>query len=202
MAELCYFERQYGSLCGQHCLNNCVQAPFFQAQDLADIAAELDAAERQLMGTAGAEAEGGKGTSNNVDDAGNFSIQVLETALGRSHDLTLVQDTAALTRVLDDLNREDFDLNTTDVAFVCNLREHWFTIRSIRGQIWNLNSLKKRPQKVSLFYLSAYLGQLREEGYSIFVVEGTLPPPLTDMNMGQVSCCFALLPHYLLETTH
>lgn len=37
------------SLCGQHCINNLVQAASYSAADLADIAQELDAQERQHM---------------------------------------------------------------------------------------------------------------------------------------------------------
>jgi hypothetical protein len=39
--------------------------------------------------------------SGNVDDAGNFSIQVLNTALMRSHNLQLVQDSSNLRRALE-----------------------------------------------------------------------------------------------------
>ncbi|GBG34807.1 Ataxin-3 [Hondaea fermentalgiana] len=185
LTEAIYHEKQYGSMCGQHCLNNLLQGPYFGPDDLAEIAAELDALERHLMEDGGATS-----TSNNVDDSGNFSIQVLSTALDRSHGLKLVQDRRAVNELLEYLNGDNADLSE-DVAFVCNLANHWFSIRSIRGELWDLNSLKKRPACISLFYLSAYLGQLREEGYSIFVVEGTLPPLFTDMNaMGKRSDWF------------
>lgn len=169
--EAIYHEKQYGSMCGQHCLNNLLQGPYFKPDDLAEIAHELDEMERHLMG---GSVRGGATTSNNVDDSGNFSIQVLSTALDRFDQINLVQDSSVLNSVLARLNRDDADLSE-DVAFVCNLANHWFTIRSIRCEIWDLNSLKKRPSLISLFYLSAYLGQLREEGYSIFVVQGNIP---------------------------
>jgi ataxin-3 len=60
-------------------------------------------------------------------------------------------------------------------AFVLNLSQHWFTIRRIEGVYWNLDSMKKKPLRVSDFYLSAFLAQMRQEGYSIFVVVGKLP---------------------------
>lgn len=48
-----YHERQQASLCGQHCLNNLLQGHYFEASDLAAIAAELDSRERALMMAAG-----------------------------------------------------------------------------------------------------------------------------------------------------
>lgn len=42
------------SLCGQHCINNLVQASAYSAPDLADIAHELDEQERQHMLSEGA----------------------------------------------------------------------------------------------------------------------------------------------------
>jgi hypothetical protein len=42
--------------------------------------------------------------------------------------------------------------------------------------------MEKRPVVISEFYLSAYLAQLKLDGYSIFIIEdGNLPPPLRDM---------------------
>mmetsp|Transcript_26209 Transcript_26209/g.74262 ORF Transcript_26209/g.74262 Transcript_26209/m.74262 type:complete len:281 (+) Transcript_26209:102-944(+) len=178
--EPIYHEKQYGSMCGQHCLNNLLQGPYFQAEDLANIAHELDEQERKLIGGAAG------GESNNVDEAGNFSVQVLSTAIQRGYDLSMVQDRKATDAILKRLEGNDASLSKgDDVAFVCNLRNHWFALRSLRGEMWNLNSLKKRPEKISLFYLSAFLAQLREEGYSIFVVKGMLPVPLQDMGLGR-----------------
>lgn len=46
---ICCEQKQVSSLCGQHCLNNLVQGAHYTAPDLADIAHELDAQERQHM---------------------------------------------------------------------------------------------------------------------------------------------------------
>ena len=126
---------------------------FFQAIDLANIASELDQAEKALLTNSGINEEEFK--SSNVDDSGNFSIQVLSEALRRAGDLQLVQDSKIMQETLDRLQTEDAVSQTEDIAFVCNLLEHWFAIRSLRGEIWNLNSLKRIPEKISLFYLSA-----------------------------------------------
>ncbi|XP_032220195.2 ataxin-3 isoform X1 [Nematostella vectensis] len=60
-------------------------------------------------------------------------------------------------------------------AFICNLQQHWFTLRKLGNQWFNINSLKTEPELVSETYLSMYLTQLQAEGYSIFVVHGKLP---------------------------
>ena len=48
---LIYHEKQESMLCGQHCLNNLLQGPYFSAMDLANIAHDLDAREREFMYT-------------------------------------------------------------------------------------------------------------------------------------------------------
>lgn len=60
------------------------------------------------------------------------------------------------------------------------VQEHWFTLRKISEEWWNLNSLLPAPQYLSDTYLSLFLAQLREEGYSIFVVQGMLPSGTQD----------------------
>lgn len=51
--------------------------------------------------------------------------------------------------------------------------------RRLHGHYWDLNSTKARPDRISEFYLAAFLGQMSADGYSIFAVSGaTLPPPL------------------------
>ena len=52
-----YFEQQVANLCGQHCLNNLLQAAVFTEDQLASIALELDAKERQLMMSQGNTAD-------------------------------------------------------------------------------------------------------------------------------------------------
>ncbi|TRY72970.1 hypothetical protein TCAL_15693, partial [Tigriopus californicus] len=50
-------------------------------------------------------------------------------------------------------------------AFICNYREHWFTIRRIGNQWFNLNSLLTGPELVSDTYLSLFLAQLQQVTY-------------------------------------
>lgn len=42
-------------------------------------------------------------------------------------------------------------------------------------QVYNFNSLYPAPEYLSNFYLSAYLDTLKNSGWSIFVVQGSLP---------------------------
>lgn len=49
-------------------------------------------------------------------------------------------------------------------AYICNYRGHWFTIRKIGNQWFNLNSMLSGPQLISNTYLAMYLAQLIQEG--------------------------------------
>jgi hypothetical protein len=92
-------------------------------------------------------------------------------------------------------------------AFVCNLDSHWFAIRKLHGRWFNLDSMLAKPevsvhnldvavallidrlrvfsQEITPFHLTVFLAQLRNDGYSIFVVRGTLPEPMRDSSMGK-----------------
>lgn len=152
MSKYIYHERQESALCGQHCLNNLLQGPFFTAPDLASIAAELDMKEREL----------GIYASANVDDSGNFSIQVLRSALQRYNGIDLPVWSKG-------------QVPPTTQGFIVNRSEHWIAIRKIYGKWWNLNSVNEKPEFVSDFYLSALLLQLSNDGFSVFTVDGKLP---------------------------
>jgi len=153
-------------MCGVHCLNTLLQANAFNEVDLAQIAHELDRREREVMAEGGITSEDYlkfvAADSQNVSDEGNFSIQVLAEAL-------------KMYSVTPKPWRNGQSEPHLQSAFICNLREHWFTIRRLGGQWYNLNSLASTPEKITDFYLSAYLGQLSTEKYTIFVVEGRLP---------------------------
>jgi ataxin-3 len=173
-----YHERQDAALCGLHTLNNLLQGHFVNEIDLMMIAQELDAAERSVMG------EHGTGTmdfikfiaedSGNVALDGNFSIQVLSTAL-KTFEITC--ESIKHETMADALNNPE-----REEGFICNLQSHWFAIRKLNGTFWNLNSLQKRPSTLSDLYLGAFLFQLEQEGYTIFVIRGKFPPSLFDEN--------------------
>jgi Ataxin-3 len=164
MSVYIYHELQESHLCGQHCLNNILQEDFFSAIDLANIAQELDADEQAILG----QYAGNPGPSANVDESGNFSIQVLRVALQRFNQIDLVPWVHKSGGEADD---EPLSQN----GFIVNRSDHWFAIRKINNNWWNLNSTNEKPELVSGFYLSAFLHQLRQDGYSVFITKGNLP---------------------------
>ncbi|CAE6418316.1 unnamed protein product [Rhizoctonia solani] len=175
-----YHERQEpGSMmCGQHALNSLLQGNYFTPPDLAQIAHELDQLEQGVQ-----DSRGGKST--NMDDtgtvigipiergaliclAGYFSVQVLENALKNAFSLTLV-------RWRSEEMRPYQAVPDTQLAFVLNLEQHWFTIRRFghpkrKGHWFNLNSFLESPEWVGNTYLGMVLQQAEKEGYSVFVV--------------------------------
>ncbi|XP_020389238.1 ataxin-3 [Rhincodon typus] len=169
--EAIFHEKQEGSLCAQHCLNNLLQGEYFSPIDLSTIAQQLDEEERERM------AEGGTATeeyriflqqpSGNMDDSGFFSIQVISTALSVwGLEITLFNSPEYQRLRIDPV---------IERAFICNYKEHWFTVRKLGKQWFNLNSLLTGPELISDTYLALFLAQLQQEGYSIFVVRGELP---------------------------
>ena len=174
-----YHERQEALLCGQHALNNLIQTQTFTPGSLAEIAHQLDQMELNYM-SAGNEngvnsrdyiqrlAEG----SGNVDASGNFSIEVLRSALLSNFELNLAN---ALQENIREKEVTSFD------GFICNRASHWFAIRKINDRFWNLNSTKERPELISHFRLAAEIEFLQSSGYSVFVVLeiGRLPDPAT-----------------------
>ncbi|XP_037274423.1 ataxin-3 [Rhipicephalus microplus] len=171
--ERIFHEKQEGSLCAQHCLNGLLQGEYFTAVDLATIAQQIDEQERETM------AEGGLNSddyqrfvhqpSGNLDDSGYFSVQVIASAL-KVWGLELVPYSS--TDAVAQAAQAD---PTQSTAYICNYKDHWFTIRKLGSRWFNLNSLLSGPQPISRTYLALFLAQLQQEGYSIFVVVGELP---------------------------
>ena len=52
----------------------------------------------------------------------------------------------------------------TQQAYICNFKEHWFTVRKLGHQWFNVNSLLQYPELISDTYLSLFLIQLQHEG--------------------------------------
>ncbi|RDB25080.1 Ataxin-3 [Hypsizygus marmoreus] len=168
LADIIYHEKQQpGSmLCAQHALNSLLQGNFFTAPDLSDIARNLDALEHSYD-----EAHTG---STNMDDTGFFSVQVLDNAL-KVWGLNL-------TRWRSEEMRPYNDHPHTQLAFILNLEQHWFTLRRFgpaeanidhdpgEGHWFNLNSSLPAPEWVSKLYLGMFLQQAETEGYSVFAV--------------------------------
>lgn len=133
----------------------------------------MDDEERQRMAECGEESEEYRRflqqPSGNMDDSGYFSVQVISSAL-QVWGLELVPYSSTDDRVKTAL---------TDpckmTAFICNYKDHWFTIRRLGNQWFNLNSLLSKPELISDTYLALFLAQLKNDGYSIFIVLGDLP---------------------------
>uniref|UniRef100_A0A2I3GZV6 ubiquitinyl hydrolase 1 n=1 Tax=Nomascus leucogenys TaxID=61853 RepID=A0A2I3GZV6_NOMLE len=83
--DFIFHEKQEGFLCAQHCLNNLLQGEYFSPVELASIAHQLDEEERMRMAEGGVTSEEYlaflQQPSENMDDTGFFSIQVISNAL-------------------------------------------------------------------------------------------------------------------------
>ncbi|ENN71024.1 ataxin-3 [Dendroctonus ponderosae] len=176
--EAIFHEKQDGSLCAQHCLNSLLQGPYFTAVELGTLANRLDEEEREQMAEGGMDTEDYRQflqqPSTNMDDSGYFSVQVITSAL-QVWGLELVPYCST-----DERAKAALENPAQMQAFICNYKDHWCTIRKIGNQWFNLNSLLAKPQLISNTYLALFLAQLRNEGYSIFIVSGELPECAAD----------------------
>ncbi|KAJ3065116.1 Ataxin-3 [Podochytrium sp. JEL0797] len=169
---LVFHEKQEGQLCAQHALNAVLQGPYFSAVDLSQIARDLDSQELEAFAdgatTPPTPTAASKFQSQNYDDSGFFSIQVLDKALS-VWNMTLTPFNSPASKPA----RDD---PASQKAFILNLHEHWFTLRRFgnsRNRWYNLDSTKE-PAYVSEFYLQALLSEFAAGGFSIFVVGGDL----------------------------
>ena len=105
--------------------------------------------------------------SSNYDDSGFFSSQVIEAAL-KIWGITVAPISAP---DMEPARREPL----SERAFVCWLDSHWFTIRKVGGQWWDLNSMHTAPRRISDTHLGMLLLQLQSERYTIFVARGPIP---------------------------
>lgn len=180
---LVYHERQVSLLCGVHAINSLLQGGFFTEIELGSLAQRLDEEEATLMRNMCVSEEDVESMSTrgslNVSNDGDFSLQVLARALnswGLKCDRVKMEDIMAL---LQDTE--------TEKAFICHLRNHWFCIRRVDGQWYNLNSLNKHPIRVSDFYLDAYLGSLDEQGELLRTETCSPSPSVNDFADSQLT---------------
>ncbi|KAK4026425.1 hypothetical protein OUZ56_015423 [Daphnia magna] len=171
--DVIFHEKQQGSLCAQHCLNALLQGPYFTAVDLATIGHRFDEEERARMAEAGVSSDEYnrflQEPSSNVDDSGYFSVQVISEALS-VWGLELIPYNSSDPRAA--VARQ---CPMNENAFICHYRDHWFSIRKLGRQWFNLNSILSGPELLSDTYLSLFLAQLQTDKYSIFIVVGDLP---------------------------
>lgn len=127
--------------------------------------------------------------SGNMDDTGFFSVQVISRALALWNlDLIPLNST-------DEYATQIRNDPTNAQAFIFNMDSHWFCVRRFQNiktestiaakdtfAFFNLNSLLSQPEYMSSLYLTEYMKQMLNEGYSIFVVKGVFPECLADTN--------------------
>ena len=155
-----YHEAQSEAMCAAHALNGIVQAPMFSEVDLAQAGIALSEREAALRAEGGVESEeylayvGGENAY--VGDDGNFSVEVLNVALGA---FGLVAVNGEHPSVVADIAANPGEAGE---AYILNSGSHWLALRKIGGVWYNLDSLADNPQIVSEFYLSAYLATMRQ----------------------------------------
>ncbi|XP_054277446.1 uncharacterized protein LOC128996269 isoform X2 [Macrosteles quadrilineatus] len=183
--NMVFHEKQDGNLCAQHCLNALLQKSHFNAVDLAELAMEMDYAEKQTLVEAGINTKEFQSfisqPSQNMDDSGFFSVQVIGCALAL-WGLEMVPFSSNDPRAI--AARQN--LNTVR-AFICHSHAHWFTIRRVGSRWYNLNSTLDGPQPLSDLYLSLFLLEFEKEGNFVFMVFGDLPACAGDEGVTEVS---------------
>ena len=159
---------QVAAYCGVHCLNTLLQGPHFTEDDLATIASGLDAEEARLLKAAGVPAAGGGsggGSSqpdfSNAAAGGMFSLQVLERALNRLSLGAVNINRAGAEGIKASPAAHD--------AFVCNRAEHWWAVRKLDGQYWDLNSMAPCPRPLA--DLASHLAATP----NVYAITGRLP---------------------------
>lgn len=164
-----YYEAQESSLCGRHCLNNILQEPFFETENLLEIAEDLHEQENKLLEDKEEE------NFNGSERDGFFSLSVLEVAL------TLVNLT---------LERPMSGMNLTDQqCFIVNTHAHWYSLRKIHNTWLNMNSIslvpgrKGEPMKLSDEELQLKIASLLSENHDVFVVRGNIPEKPDDQTL-------------------
>merc|ERR1719401_2272687 len=156
-----YHEKQIGSLCAVHCVNNMLQGPMFDYSDFGQVAHELDLAEQRLMGGQGLD-------YGNARADGFFNVQVIKTVLTRGgYEMEPVKMKAEVGQCQADTAKE--------TAFILNKREHWFALRRIGNEWFDLNSCLKTPRHYTDSDLRFHISDAVKEGYSVFVVHGDFP---------------------------
>lgn len=119
--------------------------------------------------------------SQNMDDTGYFSVQVISKSLSLwSMELININST-------DRISTETREQPTKARAFILNMENHWYCIRRFTCHptlrhpsnepfaFFNLDSLLSRPEYMSSTFLTEYLKQMQNDGYSVFVVTGEFP---------------------------
>jgi len=156
-----YHEKQVGALCAVHCLNNLMQERMFDEVILAEVAQALDREEQRLLG-GGAVSGGG-----NVREDGFFNVQVIRAALQRAgFQMETLSGPEARSVAAEPAKQR---------GFICNRKEHWFALRRIGQEWFDVNSCLKTPRHFTDAELIAHVNEALGEGYTLFVIRGEYP---------------------------
>merc|ERR1719316_2558561 len=138
-----------------------LQGPLFQYHDFGAVAEELDRAEARLTGGQGL----GDGANARAD--GFFNVQVMQAVLSRAgYTMQPAGGENGLT---------DKDDTAKETAFILNKREHWFSLRRIGMEWFDLNSCMRTPQHYTAADVRFHIRDAVQQGYSVFVVRGAFP---------------------------
>ncbi|CAE8601736.1 unnamed protein product, partial [Polarella glacialis] len=149
-----YHEKQVGSLCALHCVNNLLQGPRVTEDHLRQTAEQLDEAELRLTG--GRALDYGNARKN-----GNYNIQVVQIVLsGLGFQM---QSTRGVVEV------------RGETGFIINKAKHWFTLRKLGNEWFDLNSFLDNPEHYTPTSLQEHITDVQNQGYHIFTVRGTFP---------------------------
>lgn len=155
-----YHEKQIGSLCAVHALNNLLQGPIFDEMQFGEEAQRLDQEERRLMG-------GENLDYGNARADGFFNVQVIKAVLERMG--------FRLEPLAGESGKTALQNSANEKGYICNKREHWFALRRIGREWFDLNSCIKTPQHYTDADLRGHVSDAMREGYQVFVVRGDFP---------------------------
>lgn len=156
-----YHEKQVGQLCAVHAMNNLLQGPLFDEWMLQEAARELDQNERRLMGGQDIDLTG------NARMDGFFNVQVIRLLLERmGFDLLPLKGESGRSALKD---------SAKESGYICNRREHWFALRRIGQEWFDLNSCLMTPRHYTNADVQHHINEAMREGYDVFVVRGEFP---------------------------
>ncbi|CRG93572.1 ataxin-3, putative [Plasmodium gallinaceum] len=159
-----YWEKQGNDrMCGLHCINSILQGPYYSEDTLAEIGRELDDKEKEFFKCSN---ELVRNNSSNVLEDGFINISVLIECLKRKNIL--------LKNVLEEDLIKIISSNHQDIGYICNLEQHWFSIRKIYNTWYVLDSLKSAPLFIKDMNLKFYFNDVIKK-YHIFSVQNINP---------------------------
>merc|ERR1719161_59462 len=137
-----------------------LQSPLFEEYDLREVAEQLDREERRLMG-------GEAMDHGNARMDGFFNVQVIKVLMERmGYSMNLIKGEAGKDALKDTAKEQ---------AYICNRREHWFSLRGIGAEWFDLNSCLHTPQHYLAADIHHHINEAMREGYDVFVVRGDFP---------------------------